>query len=138
MSRGNDALAARAMGADLAYLGTRFIATQEANAPAEYKQMLIDSSAADIIYTNLFSGVHGSYLKDSIINAGFDPDNLPEGNLRTMNFGTAGKQKAKAWRDIWSAGQGVGTIDDIPTVAELVDRMTTEYLDAANEITCAQ
>jgi nitronate monooxygenase len=138
MSRGNDVLAARAMGADLAYLGTRFIATQEANAPPDYKQMIIDSSAADIIYTDLFSGVHGSYLKDSIINAGFDPESLPEGNVRTMNFGTAGKQKAKAWRDIWSAGQGVGTIDDIPTVAELVDRMATEYLDAAKKFTCAQ
>ncbi len=138
MSRGNDVLAARAIGADLAYLGTRFLATQEANAPPEYKQMLIDSAAADIVYTDLFSGVHGSYLKDSIVNAGFDPDNLPEDNLRSMNFGTAGKSKVKAWRDIWSAGQGVGTIDDVPTVAELVDRMQREYLDAAEEITCGQ
>ncbi len=138
MSRGNDVLAARAIGADLAYLGTRFLATQEANAPPEYKQMLIDSAAADIVYTDLFSGVHGSYLKDSIVNAGFDPDNLPEDNLRAMNFGTSGKQKVKAWRDIWSAGQGVGTIDDVPTVADLVDRMQREYLDAAEEITCGQ
>ena len=138
MSRGNDVLAARAIGADLAYLGTRFLATQEANAPPEYKQMLIDSAAADIVYTDLFSGVHGSYLKGSIVNAGFDPDNLPEDNLRAMNFGTSGKQKVKAWRDIWSAGQGVGTIDDVPTVADLVDRMQREYLDAAEEITCGQ
>lgn len=138
MSRGNDVLAARAIGANLAYLGTRFLATQEANAPPEYKQMLIDSAAADIVYTDLFSGVHGSYLKGSIVNAGFDPDNLPEDNLRAMNFGTSGKQKVKAWRDIWSAGQGVGTIDDVPTVADLVDRMQREYLDAAEEITCGQ
>ncbi len=138
MSRGNDVLAARAIGADLAYLGTRFIATQEANAPQEYKQMIIDSAAADIVYTNLFSGVHGSYLKNSIANAGFDPDNLPQENLRTMNFGTGGKSKVKAWRDIWSAGQGVGTIDDVPTVAELVDRMEKEYRDAAKEFSCVR
>jgi nitronate monooxygenase len=138
MSQGNDVLAAQAIGADLAYLGTRFLATQEANAPDNYKQMLIDSVAADIVYTNLFSGVHGSYLRGSIVNAGFDPDNLPEENLRSMNFGTAGKSKAKAWRDIWSAGQGVGTIDDVPTVAELVDRMETEYRNAAKKLSCVR
>jgi len=134
MSRGNDALAAQAMGADLAYLGTRFIATQEANAPAPYKQMIVDSAAADIIYTNLFTGVHGSYLKGSIVNAGLDPDDLPEGDLRSMNFGSGGSSKAKAWKDIWGAGQGVGTIDDIPTVADLVDRMAAEYREATNRL----
>jgi nitronate monooxygenase len=134
MSRGNDALAAQAMGADLAYLGTRFIATQEANAPAPYKQMIVDSAAADIIYTNLFTGVHGSYLKGSIVNAGLDPDDLPEGDLRSMNFGSGGSSKAKAWRDIWGAGQGVGSIDDVPTVADLVDRMAAEYREAANRL----
>ena len=138
MSRGNDALAAQAMGADLAYFGTRFIATEEANAPSAYKKMIVDSAAADIVYTDLFSGVHGSYLRGSIINAGFDPDDLPEGELRTMNFGSAGNKKAKAWRDIWSAGQGVGTMDDIPTVAELVDRMEAEYRDAALSLSCAR
>ncbi len=138
MTGGNDVLAAQAIGADLAYLGTRFLATQEANAPQAYKQMLIDSTAADIVYTDLFSGVHGSYLKHSIAKAGFDPDNLPEEKLRTMNFGTAGKSKVKAWRDIWSAGQGVGSIDDVPTVAELVDRMEAEYQKAAKDLTCAQ
>ncbi len=137
MSRGNDALAAQAMGADLAYFGTRFIATREANAPPAYKDMIVDSAAADIVYTNLFTGVHGSYLRGSIAKAGLDPDDLPEGELRTMNFGSGGGSKAKAWRDIWGAGQGVGTIDDIPSVAELVDRMETEYRAAASRLCVA-
>ncbi len=137
MSRGNDALAAQAMGADLAYFGTRFIATQEANAPSEYKEMIVDSAAADIVYTNLFTGVHGSYLKDSITKAGLDPDDLPDGDLKTMNFGSAGGSKAKAWRDIWGAGQGVGTIDDIPSVADLVARMEAEYREAASRLCVA-
>ena len=135
MSRGNDALAAQAMGADLAYFGTRFIATQEANAPSAYKEMIVDSAAADIVYTNLFTGVHGSYLKGSVVNAGLDPDDLPEGELRHMNF-ASGSTKTKAWRDIWGAGQGVGTIDDIPSVADLVERMEVEYREAANRL-CA-
>ena len=135
MSRGNDALAAQAMGADLAYFGTRFIATQEANAPSAYKEMIVDSAAADIVYTNLFTGVHGSYLKGSVVNAGLDPDDLPEGELRHMNF-ASGSSKAKAWRDIWGAGQGVGTIDDIPSVADLVERMEAEYREATNRL-CA-
>ncbi len=133
MSRGNDALAAQAMGADLAYFGTRFIATQEANAPSAYKEMIVDSAAADIVYTNLFTGVHGSYLKGSVVNAGLDPDDLPEGELRHMNF-ASGSSKAKAWRDIWGAGQGVGTIDDIPSVADLVERMEAEYREATNRL----
>ncbi len=137
MSRGNDALAAQAMGADLAYLGTRFIATREANAASAYKDMIVASAAADIVYTNLFTGVHGSYLKGSIANAGLDPDDLPEGELRSMNFGSDGTTKAKAWRDIWGAGQGVGSIDDIPSVAELVERMAAEYRDAANRLCAA-
>lgn len=127
MSRGNDVVAAQALGADLAYIGTRFIATAEANAPAPYKEMIVSSKAADIVYTSLFSGVHGSYLKDSVRNAGMDPDNLPEGDKNKMNFGSGGSSKAKAWRDIWSAGQGVGSVDDIPPVAALVDRMELEY-----------
>jgi nitronate monooxygenase len=138
MSRGNDALAAQAMGADLAYFGTRFIATQEANAPPAYKEMIVASAAADIVYTDLFSGVHGSYLRGSIVNAGLDPDDLSDSKLRPMNFGSGGDSKVKAWRDIWSAGQGVGSIDDNPTVAELVDRMEAEYRDAANRVSCAQ
>ena len=137
MSCGNDALAAQAMGADLAYFGTRFIATQEANAPTAYKEMIVQSAAADIIYSSLFTGVHGSYLKGSIANAGLDPEELPDGDLETMNFGSGGGSKAKAWRDIWGAGQGVGTIDDIPPVAELVDRLESEYRDAAGRLSCA-
>jgi len=133
MSRGNDALAAQAIGADLAYLGTRFIATREANAPSAYKEMIVSSAAADIVYSSLFTGVHGSYLKGSIANAGLDPENLAEGELRNMNFGS-GSSKAKAWRDIWGAGQGVGTIHDIPPVAELVERMAAEYEDAARRL----
>ena len=135
MSRGNDALAAQAMGADLAYFGTRFIATKEANAPSTYKEMIVESAAADIVYTNLFTGVHGSYLKGSIANAGLDPHDLPEGELRSMDFGNGGTTRAKAWRDIWSAGQGVGSIDDVLSVAELVDRMTMEYRDAVRRLT---
>lgn len=127
MSSGQDALAAQAMGADLAYIGTRFIATEEANAPAAYKQMIVDSAAKDIVYTSLFTGVHGSYLRGSIVNAGMNPDELPEGDKTAMDFGSGGGSKAKAWRDIWGAGQGVGTMHDIPPVAELVSRMETDY-----------
>ena len=130
MSRGNDALAAQAMGADLAYIGTRFIATEEANAPVEYKQMIVDSTSKDIVYTSLFTGVHGSYLRGSIENAGLDPDNLPEGDKSAMDFGSGGASEAKAWRDIWGAGQGVGTVHDIPPVASLVEQMEIDYRDA--------
>ncbi len=129
MSVGSDALAAQAMGADLAYIGTRFIATEEANAPADYKEMIVASKSADIVYTSLFTGVHGSYLKGSIEKAGMDPDNLSKADKSAMNF-SSGSSKAKAWKDIWGAGQGVGTVHDIPPVAELVARMTSEYEDA--------
>lgn len=127
MSSGNDALAAQAMGADLAYIGTRFIATTEANAPPEYKEMIVSSTAADIVYTPLFTGVHGSYLRGSIENAGLDPDNLPDADKDTMDFGSGGSSKAKAWKDIWGAGQGVGTMHDIPAAGDLVLRMEAEY-----------
>ena len=135
MSMGGDALAAQAMGADLAYIGTRFIATQEANAPAGYKEMIVESKSADIVYTSLFTGVHGSYLKGSIEAAGMDPDNLPEADKSTMDFGSGGGSKAKAWKDIWGAGQGVGTVHDIPSVGDLVDRMTAEYEDSRSRLT---
>lgn len=115
ISKGEQILAAQAMGADLAYMGTRFIATQEANADAAYKQMLVDTSADDIVYSNLFTGVHGNYLKPSIQNAGMDPNNLPEGDKSSMKFGSGGSNKSKAWRDIWGAGQGVGSIAAITT-----------------------
>jgi nitronate monooxygenase len=130
MSSGADVLAARALGADLAYLGTRFIATEEGNAPPEYKQMLIDSGAEDIVYTSLFSGVNGNYLRGSVVHAGLDPDHLPEADKTKMNFGTGGNTAAKAWRDIWSAGQSVSGIHDIEAVDALVARMEREYATA--------
>ena len=125
MSTGADILAARALGADLAYLGTRFIATAEGHAPPEYKQMLVDSRAEDIVYTNLFSGVHGNYLRGSIVRAGLDPDHLPEADKSKMNFG--GSAAAKAWKDIWGAGQSVSGIHAIESVAALVDQLEREY-----------
>jgi nitronate monooxygenase len=130
MSSGADVLAARALGADLAYLGTRFIATEEGNAPAEYKQMLVDSAAEDIVYTSLFSGVNGNYLRGSVVRAGLDPDHLPEADKTKMNFGTGGNTAAKAWRDIWSAGQSVSGIHQVESVAALVERMEGEYAAA--------
>jgi nitronate monooxygenase len=130
VTRGEDVLAAQAMGADLAYVGTRFIASAEANAPPEYKTMLVESGAADIVYTSLFSGVHGSYLRGSIARMGLDPDNLPEGDKSRMNFAGGAGAKLKAWRDIWSAGQGVGSIHEVLPAGVLVDRMAEEYAAA--------
>jgi nitronate monooxygenase len=127
MSTGADVLAAQALGADLAYLGTRFIAAEEGNASAEYKQMLIDSRGEDIVYTSLFSGVAGNYLRGSVSRAGLDPDKLPEADKTKMNFGTGGISELKAWRDIWSAGQSVSGIHDIDTVEALVSGMEEEY-----------
>ncbi|WP_341909487.1 nitronate monooxygenase family protein [Ferrovibrio terrae] len=134
IAHGRHILAAQAMGADFAYMGTRFIATQEANAVPGYKQMLIDSAAGDIVYSSLFTGVHGNYLKKSIIAAGMDPDNLPEADKSTMSFGSGGSSKSKAWRDIWGAGQGVGLIEDVPSVADLVARLKREYDSAKAEL----
>jgi nitronate monooxygenase len=132
MSTGADVLAACALGADLAYLGTRFIATTEANAPPEYKQMIVDSGAEDIVYTNLFSGVHGNYLRGSISRAGLDPEQLPEADKTKMNFG--GNAAAKAWKDIWGAGQSVSGVHDIMKVPELVDRLEREYHAALGQL----
>jgi nitronate monooxygenase len=123
---GAGVLAAQAMGCDLAYLGTRFIATREANASDRYKQMILDARAADILYTPYFSGVHGSYLKPSIRAAGLDPDTLAAAPPGQMNYDKR-EERPKAWKDIWSAGQGVGNITDVPPVAELVDRLEGEY-----------
>lgn len=131
ITSGSDVLAAKAMGADLAYSGTRFIATEEARAVPAYKEMIVESKAADITYTSLFSGIHGSYLKGSIVNVGLDPENLPDGNSDAMDFD---KADAKAWKDIWSAGQGVGNIDDIPPARDLVMTMEREYLSALNDL----
>jgi nitronate monooxygenase len=128
IANGRSILAAQALGADFAYMGTRFIATQEANAPAAYKQALIEAAGGgDIVYSNLFTGVHGNYLRASIEAAGMDPDNLPQSDKSKMNFGSGGNMKQKAWRDIWGAGQGVGQIADAPSVEELVCRLETEY-----------
>src|SRR5271165_5041849 len=134
MSTGADVLAARALGADLAYLGTRFIATEEANASAAYKQMLVDSKAEDIVYTSLFSGVAGNYLRASVVSAGFDPDNLPEADKAKMNFGSGGNTELKAWKDIWSAGQSVSGIESVESVEALVARMESEYRAALAEL----
>ncbi len=137
MTSGADVLAAQAMGADLAYIGTRFIATEEGNAAPAYKEMIVDSASADIAYTSLFTGVHGSYLKGSIRNAGLDPDDLPDGDRAAMDFGKTNVTKAKAWRDIWGAGQGVGCIDDIPPARDLVLRMEKEYRSAKDRLGAA-
>ena len=130
---GYSVASALALGADFAYLGTRFIATHEANAEPEYKQMLIESSANDIVYSNLFTGVLGNYLKPSIQNAGLDPDNLPTADKSAMNFGSGGNTDSKAWKDIWGSGQGIGLIEDAPTVESLVERIRAEFSEATSE-----
>jgi nitronate monooxygenase len=135
ITSGRDILAARALGADFAYSGTRFIATEEANAVPDYKEMIVDSKASDIVYSSLFTGVHGSYLKGSIARAGMDPDNLPEGAKTDMDFGK--DKDAKAWKDIWGAGQGVGDIDEIASTREVVLKMEQEYKTTLAELTAA-
>jgi nitronate monooxygenase len=137
IATGGAVAAAQAMGADLGYIGSAFIATREANAQDGYKQMIVDSGAADIIYTNYFSGVHGNYLKPSVTRAGFDPDNLPQADPSKMNFANS-DSKVKAWRDIWSAGQGVGAVKEIVSVAELVTRLRNEYRAALDRILSEQ
>ena len=126
IATGDAVLAAQAMGADFAYIGSRWLATKESNVSEDYRNAIVESSAADIVYTNLFTGVHGNYLKKSIVNAGLDPEALPESDKSKMSFGDGGS-KAKAWRDIWGAGQGVGLMDDVPSVAEMVERLKGEY-----------
>ena len=134
IASGDAILAAQAAGADLAYIGTRFIATPEASVPERYKDELLRSAAADIVYTDLFSGVHGNYLKHSVINAGFDPKNLPKSDPSKMNFGTGSGSEKKVWRDIWSAGQGVGQIDAVMPVAQVVAKLETEYAAARRRL----
>lgn len=124
---------ALALGADLAYMGTRFIATEEANADPAYKRALTEYAAHDTVYTNLFTGVHGNYLGPSIAAAGLDPENLPASDKSKMNFGSGGNMKAKAWRDIWGSGQGIGQIKDVPPVAELVERLKLEFEEARSD-----
>ena len=130
IANGRSILAALAMGADLAYIGSAFIATKEANAVEAYKQAIVEATADDIVYTNLFTGVHGNYLKPSIIAAGLDPEHLPESDPTKMNFASGGEASAKAWRDIWGCGQGIGAIHDVPGAAELIARLGREYQEA--------
>ena len=130
IASGGSVLAAQAAGADLAYIGSPFIATEEANAGAAYKQSIVDSGAADIVYSDLFTGVHGNYLRSSIVNAGLDPDNLAAGSLDTMKFGSEGSAKTKAWRDIWGSGQGIGAVDRVRPAAAYIDLIAEQYAAA--------
>lgn len=127
MTSGADVFAAQALGADMAYVGTRFLATTEAKVDPAYKQMIVDSGSDDVVYTSLFTGVKGNYLKKSVVAAGFDADSLPEADKSKMDFGSGGNMAKKAWRDIWSGGQGVGNIHEILPAAEVVARMRQEY-----------
>ena len=131
IATGDAVLAAQAMGADLAYIGSPFIATTEANADDRYKAGIVAGKASDIVYSNLFTGVHGNYLRASIEAAGMDPDNLPEGDLKTMDFGAASNgergSKPKAWKDIWGSGQGIGAVTEVEPVALRLDRLEREY-----------
>jgi nitronate monooxygenase len=136
IASGGAVLAAEAAGADLAYVGSPFIATEEANAADSYKQSIVDSGAADIVYSDLFTGVHGNYLRSSIVNAGLDPENLSAGNLDTMKFGSGGSSKSKAWKDIWGSGQGIGVVDRVRPAAEYVDLLAEQYA-AAKARLCA-
>lgn len=130
IAHGASILAAQAVGADLAYIGSAFIATKEANAVDGYKENIVEAKAADIVYSDLFTGVSGNYLRQSIVRAGMDPDNLPKGDISTMNFGSGGNTEAKAWKDIWGSGQGIGAVKDVRTVAEFVDQLESEYREA--------
>ena len=127
IANGRSILAAQAMGADLAYIGSAFIASEEANAVQGYKDMIVDSAAVDIVYSNLFTGVHGNYLAPSIVNAGMDPANLPESDPSKMSFGSGGSSKSKAWKDIWGCGQGIGAVDAVRPAGNIVDRLADEY-----------
>ncbi|HEY0149235.1 MAG TPA: nitronate monooxygenase family protein [Allosphingosinicella sp.] len=131
IANGRSILAAQAMGADLAYIGSPFIATTEANAAPDYKQGIVDGRAADIVYSNLFTGVHGNYLRSSIAASGLDPDNLPEGDLKTMNFGGG---SAKAWRDIWGSGQGIGAVDRVQGAGDMIAGFIAQYEEAKAEL----
>lgn len=134
IAHGRSVLAAQAMGADFAYIGSPWIATKEANADERYKRGIVEGRAADIVYTSLFTGVHGNYLRGSIEGAGLDPDNLPESDPSKMSFGSGGNTKAKAWKDIWGSGQGIGMVDAVETVVERVDRLEQEYQAAKADL----
>ncbi len=132
IASGGAILAAQAMGADLAYIGSPFIATDEARAADEYKQMIVDSNSDDIVYSNFYTGIHGNYLKGSIRNAGMDPDQLPNSDPSKMNFGSTGE--ARAWKDIWGCGQGIGVIREVVSTADLVARLKREYSEARERL----
>ena len=135
IATGDAILAAQAAGADFAYIGSSFIATEEANADPRYKQGIVEGRAGDIVYTDLFTGVHGNYLRGSIEAAGLDPDDLPRGDYKTMDFGNGNDvTKAKAWRDVWGAGQGVGSVGAVESVASRVDRLEAEYRGAVRRL----
>ena len=131
---GRSILAAQAMGADFAYIGSPWIATKEANAQAGYKDAIVAGRANDIVYSNLFTGVHGNYLRPSIIAAGMDPENLPQSDPSAMNFGSGGNTEAKAWKDIWGSGQGIGAVDAVDSVADRVEKLEAEYNQARGEL----
>ena len=131
---GRSILAAQAMGADFAYIGSAWIATEEANAVEGYKQAIVEGDAGGIVYSNLFTGVHGNYLRSSIVNAGLDPDNLPESDPSRMDFGSGGNTEAKAWKDIWGSGQGIGAIKAVEPVAKRVETFAAEYRAALAEL----
>ena len=135
ISTGGGVLAAQAMGADYAYIGSAFIATEEARAEEAYKQGIVEGSAEDIVYTNLFTGVHGNYLRKSIVDAGLDPDDLPESDPSAMNFGSGGGSKSKAWKDIWGSGQGIGSVKAVKPAAEFIAQLAEEY-EAAKARLC--
>jgi nitronate monooxygenase len=134
IATGGAILAAQAMGADFGYIGSAFIATKEANASEAYKQAIVDGSGEDIVYSNLFTGVHGNYLRPSIVNAGFDPDNLPVSDPSAMNFGSGGNTDKKAWKDIWGCGQGIGAIDAVKSTADFVADLKAQYKQAKSRL----
>ncbi len=134
IASGHAILGAQAMGADLAYIGSAFIATTEARAVDGYKENIVEANAGDIVYSSLFTGVHGNYLRQSIERAGMDPNNLPEGDISTMDFGSGGNTEAKAWKDIWGSGQGIGAVKSVMSVADMVDRLEAEYRTAKAEL----
>lgn len=134
IAHGRSILSALAAGADFAYIGSAFLSTAEATAPAGYKQMIVDSTAKDIVYSNLFTGVHGNYLRGSVAAAGLDPDNLPDSDPSAMNFGSGGNTDAKAWKDIWGSGQGIGAIKQNLKVAELIEVLKVQYAEAVDNL----
>lgn len=137
IASGRSILAAQALGADFAYIGTPWIATPEANAVEGYKDAIVAGRAADIVNSNLFTGIHGNYLRGSIVAAGMDPDDLPQGSASAMDFGSGGNAAAKAWRDIWGAGQGIGAITQVEPVGARVDALAAQYIAAKSELSAA-